>query len=89
MPERRTTKDMRVLTGVKWIFFTMGAVSLTLSGRGNGVDLGFAFGRFTITPAGREVEPRRADPPPPPPPPSDEPIRDEDLPASDPPPPGY
>lgn len=65
---------------------TKGAVSLTLSGRGNGVDLGFAFGRFTITPADRDVEPRRA----PPPPPSDEPIGDEDLPASDPVPPnGY
>ena len=30
MPERRTTKDMRVLTGVKWIFFAMGSVSLAL-----------------------------------------------------------
>ena len=30
MPERRTTKDMRVLTGVKWIFFAMGAVSMIL-----------------------------------------------------------
>ena len=32
---------------------TKGSVSLTLSGTGNGVDLGFAFGRFTISPAGR------------------------------------
>jgi hypothetical protein len=63
---------------------TKGAVSLTLSGRGNGVDLGFAFGRFTITPAGEDSPPRRAEPPPPPLPPSDEPIGDEDLPASDP-----
>lgn len=31
---------------------TKGPVSLTLSGTGNGVDLGFAFGRFTIKPAG-------------------------------------
>jgi hypothetical protein len=70
---------------------TKGAVSLSLSGRGNGVDLGFAFGRFTIRPAGRAAEPRRADPPPPPPPgPSEEPIGDEDLPSSDPVPPnGY
>jgi hypothetical protein len=30
---------------------TKGPVSLTLSGTGNGVDLGFAFGRFTIKPA--------------------------------------
>lgn len=29
---------------------TKGSVSLTLSGTGNGVDLGFAFGRFTISP---------------------------------------
>jgi hypothetical protein len=65
---------------------TKGAVSLTLSGRGNGVDLGFAFGRFTITPAGRGDERPRAWRPPP----RDEPIGDEDLPAFDPPPPdGY
>jgi len=70
---------------------TKGPVSLTLSGRGNGVDLGFAFGRFTITPAGRDVEPRRAEPPPlPPPAPSEEAIGDEDLPSSEPAPPdGY
>lgn len=70
---------------------TKGAVSLTLSGRGNGVDLGFAFGRFTIRPAGRDLEPRRAEPPPlPPPAPSEEPIGDEDLPSSEPAPPdGY
>lgn len=30
---------------------TKGPVSLVLSGSGNGVDLGFAFGRFTIEPA--------------------------------------
>lgn len=30
MPQPRTTKDLRVLTSVKWIFFTMGAVSLAL-----------------------------------------------------------
>lgn len=30
MPQPRTSKDLRVLTGVKWIFFTMGAVSLAL-----------------------------------------------------------
>jgi hypothetical protein len=30
---------------------TKGSVSLTLSGTGNGVDLGFAFGRFTISPS--------------------------------------
>lgn len=70
---------------------TKGAVSLTLSGRGNGVDLGFAFGRFTIKAAGHDVEPRRAEPPPlPPSAPSEEPIGDEDLPSSDPAPPdGY
>ena len=69
---------------------TKGAVSLTLSGRGNGVDLGFAFGRFTIRPGGRVAEPRRADPVPPPPGSSEEPIGDEDLPSSDPVPPnGY
>lgn len=66
---------------------TKGAVSLSLSGRGNGVDLGFAFGRFTIRPAGRAAEPRRAAPPPGP---IEEPIGDEDLPSSDPVPPnGY
>ena len=37
---------------------TKGSVSLTLSGTGNGVDLGFAFGRFTIRRAGAH-EPRR------------------------------
>jgi hypothetical protein len=30
---------------------TKGSVSLTLSGTGSGLDLGFAFGRFTIRPA--------------------------------------
>jgi hypothetical protein len=30
---------------------TKGTVSLALSGKGRGVDLGFAFGKFTITPA--------------------------------------
>ena len=31
---------------------TKGTVSLALSGKGTGVDLGFAFGKFTISPAG-------------------------------------
>ena len=31
---------------------TKGTVSLALAGRGRGIDLGFAFGRFTIAPAG-------------------------------------
>lgn len=60
---------------------TKGSVSLTLSGTGNGVDLGFAFGRFTITPAaGRAAAVAPLDP-------SevrDEPIEDEDLPADGP-----
>ena len=30
---------------------TKGEISLALSGTGHGVDLGFAFGKFTITPA--------------------------------------
>jgi hypothetical protein len=37
---------------------TKGSVSLTLSGTGTGVDLGFAFGRLTIRPAGYEERPR-------------------------------
>jgi hypothetical protein len=32
---------------------TKGTVSLAFAGKGEGVDLGFAFGRFTIAPAGR------------------------------------
>lgn len=32
---------------------TKGEVSLALSGKGHGVDLGFAFGKFTIVPAKR------------------------------------
>lgn len=37
---------------------TKGPVSLTLSGSGTGVDLGFAFGRFTISPDdGRHRDP--------------------------------
>jgi hypothetical protein len=52
---------------------TKGSVSLTLSGTGNGVDLGFAFGRFTIARAARyEPIERRAEAPRPR-------IRDEDL----------
>jgi hypothetical protein len=47
---------------------TKGSVSLALSGTGNGVDFGFAFGRFTIA---RSV--RRG---------PDERIRDENLPAA-------
>jgi hypothetical protein len=31
---------------------TKGTVSLELTGKGQGVDLGFAFGKFTIAPAG-------------------------------------
>ena len=30
MAEPRSDRDLRVLTGVKWIFFTMGAISLGL-----------------------------------------------------------
>ena len=33
---------------------TKGEVSLALAGTGKGVDLGIAFGRFTITPAGKK-----------------------------------
>jgi hypothetical protein len=62
---------------------TKGSVSLALSGTGNGVDLGFSFGRFTIRPSARRdaierrVE-RRAEP---------GRIDDEDLPPSAPAPP--
>jgi hypothetical protein len=62
---------------------TKGSVSLALSGTGNGVDLGFAFGRFTIMRATRSepIEHRhRAEDP-------DVSIRDENLPPSDQPPP--
>jgi hypothetical protein len=40
---------------------TKGSVSLALSGTGNGVDLGFSFGRFTIMRAARHdaIERRR------------------------------
>ena len=56
---------------------TKGSVSLALSGTGNGVDLGFSFGRFTILRAARHdvIEHRAA------------PIGDEDLPPSAPAPP--
>lgn len=54
---------------------TKGSVSLVLSGTGNGVDIGIAFGRFTIAHSvrGASAGPRR-----------DERIRDEDLPAAEP-----
>jgi hypothetical protein len=39
---------------------TKGKVSLVLSGTGRGVDLGFAFGKFTIGPAKGRVEGTRA-----------------------------
>jgi hypothetical protein len=83
---------------------TKGPISLALSGTGNGVDVGFAFGRFTLRPG---APPRRhADRPPPEPEPElrtrddrpvDDPgmpdggrIDDEDLPSGDPAPPdGY
>jgi len=39
---------------------TKGGISLVLSGTGRGVDLGFAFGKFTIGPAKRLVEGTRA-----------------------------
>jgi len=39
---------------------TKGKISLVLSGTGRGVDLGFAFGKFTIGPAKRPVEGTRA-----------------------------
>jgi hypothetical protein len=68
---------------------TKGSVSLALSGTGTGVDIGFAFGRFTIRPAAdverREGVEARDEPPPPV---HDGPIGDEDLPAGDPAPPG-
>jgi len=61
---------------------TKGSVSLALSGTGNGVDLGFSFGRFTIMrSARRDVIERRPEP-------RAEPrIGDEDLPPSEPAPP--
>ena len=69
---------------------TKGSISLALSGSGNGVDVGFAFGRFTIKPG--EGAPRRAESPKPAP--EREPdvraqddttrIQDEDIPSSDP-----
>jgi hypothetical protein len=39
---------------------TKGEISLVLSGTGRGVDLGFAFGKFTIGPAKGPVEGTRA-----------------------------
>jgi hypothetical protein len=60
---------------------TKGSVSLALSGTGNGVDLGFAFGRFTIAPSRRREpiaeRPRRE-------PERESTIRDEDLPSEEP-----
>jgi hypothetical protein len=66
---------------------TKGSISLALSGSGNGVDLGFALGRFTIKRG--EASPRRAESPPPPREPAvrardEAPIQDEDVPSSDP-----
>lgn len=65
---------MGVSTGAQVV--TKGTVSLALSGTGNGVDLGFSFGRFSILRATRQepIERRRESPPP-----GDGPIGDEDL----------
>jgi hypothetical protein len=52
---------------------TKGSVSLALSGTGTGVDLGFAFGRFTIAPGTRREPIERR---------HEAPIGDEDLPPS-------
>ena len=67
---------MGVSTGAQVI--TKGTVSLALSGTGNGVDLGFSFGRFTILRAVRQEPIERR----PSPPPGDGPIDDEDLPPA-------
>ncbi len=58
---------------------TKGSVSLALSGTGNGVDIGFAFGRFTIARAVRSepIEERRREPA------GTGPIDDRDLPPTD------
>ena len=64
---------------------TKGSVSLGLSGTGNGVDIGIAFGRFTImraSPSARDDAPRDE-------PVREAPIRDEDLPPPAPPEAGY
>lgn len=66
---------------------TKGTISLALSGSGNGVDVGFAFGRFTIKRG--EPAPRRAERPPPEREPDvrakdDARIEDEDIPSADP-----
>ena len=73
---------------------TKGPLSLALSGTGNGVDVGFAFGRFTIR-RGAPPERRAEEPPPPPAAPEpdarardDRRIEDEDVPSTDPVPPG-
>jgi hypothetical protein len=65
---------MGVSTGAQVV--TKGTVSLALSGTGNGVDIGFSFGRFTIMHATRRepIERRRERPP------GDGPIGDENLP---------
>jgi hypothetical protein len=46
---------------------TKGTVSLALTGEGHGVDVGFAFGRFTIAPAARRRHTGRRHPAPHPP----------------------
>jgi len=68
---------------------TKGDVSLTLKGKGHGVDLGFAFGKFTIAraaPARRRVERRSEEPRREPPRAYEE--REAPRPADEPPPPG-
>lgn len=65
---------MGVSTGAQVV--TKGTVSLVLSGTGNGVDLGFSFGRFSILRATRQEPIERRESPPP----GDGPIGDEDLP---------
>ncbi|MBP1690053.1 MAG: hypothetical protein H6Q34_626 [Deltaproteobacteria bacterium] len=64
---------------------TKGSVSLALSGTGNGVDIGVAFGRFTIARSAHQepTEGRRDGDG------RDERIRDEDLPAAAAPEQGY
>ena len=64
---------------------TKGDVSLALSGEGRGVDLGFAFGKFSLIPA--KSRPRTRVRPPDEPAPLDEaPLRDEAPPRDEPPP---
>jgi hypothetical protein len=61
---------MGVSSGARVV--TKGTVSLALSGTGNGVDIGFAFGRFTIARAARHEPIQRREAPRPR-------IEDEDL----------